>query len=160
MEAAYPYVLLTHSWVRWAVLILLVAVVVRAWRGRRARNAVWSALDERLHVALVGVADLQMLLGVWLYAISPFARAFIADPIGNQKIRILRFFGEEHVVMMLAAIAFVHVGRARSERVADVTQRHRRVFAWTLAALLFVLASIPWPFFPIERPLFRLHLGG
>lgn len=158
MEAAYPHLLLTHSWVRWAVLILLVTVVIRAWRGRRARNAVWRPLDERLHLALVAVADLQLLLGLWLYAISPFARAFLADPIGEQKNRLLRFFGEEHIVMMLIAIAFVHVGRARSRRVPDVTKRHRRVFAWTLAALIFVLASIPWPYFPVERPLFRFGL--
>jgi hypothetical protein len=156
MGAAYPHLLVAHSWVRWTVLILLVAVVVRAWRGRRAPNAVWSALDERVQVALVAAADLQLLLGLWLYAISPFARAFLADPIGNQKVRILRFFGEEHIVMMLAAIAFVHVGRVKARRAADAVERHRRVFAWTLAALLFVLASIPWPYFPVERPLLRL----
>jgi hypothetical protein len=155
MQAAYPHLLITHSWVRWAVLVLLVTVVVRAWRGRRARNAVWSPVDERCHAALVGVADLQMLLGLVLYAVSPFARAFLADPIANQKVRILRFFGEEHIVAMVVAIALLHVGRTRSQRVADVTQRHRRVFAWTLAALILVLLSIPWPYFPIERPLFR-----
>jgi hypothetical protein len=153
--AAYPHLLTAHSWVRWAVLCLLVAVVVRAWRGRRMRNAVWSALDERLHVALIAVADLQLLLGLWLYTVSPFAQAFLDDPIGNQKVRILRFFGEEHIVMMLLAITLVHVGRARSRRTADVTQRHRRVFAWTVAALIGVLASVPWPYFPVERPLFR-----
>ena len=153
--AAYPHLLVAHSWVRWAVVALLAAVVVRAWRGRRARNAVWSALDERLHVALVAVADLQLLLGLWLYTISPFAQAFLSDPIANQKVRILRFFGEEHIVMMLAAIAFVHVGRVRSRRSTDVTQRHRRVLAWTLAALIAVVASVPWPYFPVERPLFR-----
>jgi hypothetical protein len=50
----------------------------------------------------------------------------------------------------------VHVGRVRSKRAADPLQRHRRVFAWTLTALLFVLSSIPWPYFPVARPLFRL----
>ena len=156
MGAAYPHLLITHSWVRWAVLILLVTVVARAWRGRRARNAVWSTLDERCHAALVAVVDLQFLLGLVLYAVSPFVRAFFDDPIANQKVRILRFFGEEHVLMMVAAVAFVHVGRVRARRSTDITQRHRRVFVWTLAALIFVLASIPWPFFPVARPLFRL----
>ncbi len=58
--------------------------------------------------------------------------------------------------MMLAGVALVHVGRARSRRVTDERLRFRRVFAWTLAALLVVLSSIPWPFFPVARPLFRL----
>ena len=34
MGATYPIALLLHSWIRWAVLILLVVVVVRAWQGR------------------------------------------------------------------------------------------------------------------------------
>jgi hypothetical protein len=71
-------------------------------------------------------------------------------------VRGLRFFGLEHATMMLAAVAFVHVGRARSKQVTDERLRFRRVFAWTLAALIFVLSSIPWPYFPVARPLFRL----
>jgi hypothetical protein len=69
--------------------------------------------------------------------------------------RGLRFFGLEHVTMMIAAVAFVHVGRARSKAVTDERLRFRRVFAWTMAALIFVLSSIPWPFFPVARPLMR-----
>ena len=157
MGSTYPIALLAHSWIRWAMLALLVAVVLRAWRGRTGFGG-WTPLDERLHVALVGVTDLQLLTGLWLYFFaSPFARAFLTDIGTAIHERGLRFFGLEHVVIMLAAVAFVHVGRARSKRAADPLQRHRRVFAWTLAALLFVLSSIPWPFFPVARPLFRLE---
>ncbi len=157
MGATYPIALLVHSWARWAVLGLLVAVVIRAWRGRTGFGG-WTPLDERLHVALVGVTDLQLLVGLWLYfGASPFARAFLTD-LGNAiHVRELRFFGLEHATIMLAAVAFVHVGRVRSKRAADPLQRHRRVFAWTLTALLFVLSSIPWPYFPVARPLFRLE---
>ena len=157
MGATYPIALLVHSWVRWAVLGLLVAVVIRAWRGRTGFGG-WTPLDERLHVALVGVTDLQLLVGLWLYfGASQFTRAFLTD-LGNAiHVRELRFFGLEHATIMLAAVAFVHVGRVRSKRAADPLQRHRRVFAWTLTALIFVLSSIPWPYFPVARPLFRLE---
>ena len=155
MGAIYPTVLLLHSWTRWAVLVLLVVVVVRAWQGRTGFGA-WLPLDERLHTALVGVVDAQFMIGVLLYAASPFARAFIGDLGTNIHNRELRFFGLEHVTMMLVAVAFVHVGRARSKAVTDERLRFRRVFAWTFAALIFVLSSIPWPFFPAARPLFRL----
>lgn len=155
MGATYPIALLLHSWIRWAVLILLVVVVVRAWQGRTGLGA-WLPLDERLHVALVSVVDLQLLIGIWLYAASPFVHAFFGDLGTNMHVRGLRFFGLEHVTMMLAAIAFVHVGRARSKQVTDERLRFRRVFAWTLAALIAVLSSIPWPYFPVARPLFRL----
>jgi len=157
LGATYPIALLVHSWARWAVLGLLVAVVIRAWRGRTGFGS-WTPLDERLHVALVGVTDLQLLVGLWLYfGASPFTRAFLTD-LGNAiHVRGLRFFGLEHATIMLAAVAFVHVGRVRSKRAADPLQRHRRVFAWTLTALIFVLSSIPWPYFPVARPLFRLE---
>jgi hypothetical protein len=154
LGAIYPTVLLVHSWLRWAVLIMLVIVVVRAWQGRTGFGA-WMPLDERLHTALVSVVDLQMLVGLLLYAASPFAWAFLGDLGTTIHNRELRFFGLEHVTMMLAAVALVHVGRARSRRVTDERLRFRRVFAWTLAALLFVLSSIPWPFVAAARPLFR-----
>lgn len=155
MSVIYPTVLLVHSWVRWAVLILLVVVVIRSWQGRTGFGA-WMPLDERLHTALVGIVDLQLLIGLLLYVVSPFAQAFIGDLGTNIHNRELRFFGLEHVTMMLIAIGFVHVGRARSKAVTDERLRFRRVFAWTMAALIGVLASIPWPFFPAARPLFRL----
>jgi hypothetical protein len=158
MTASYPFALLLHSWLRWAVLALLVIVVWRAWQGRRGLGP-WTAVDERFHAVLVGVMDLQFMLGLWLYAASPFTRAFLTELGGSMSNRLLRFFGLEHVTMMLAAVALVHVGRARSKDVPDPRLRHRRVFAWTLAALLFVLSSIPWPFFPIARPLFRFAIG-
>ena len=155
MTATYPIALLFHSWVRWAVLAMLVVVVVRAWQGRTGFGA-WLPLDERMHTALVGVVDLQLMIGLWLYGASPFARAFLGDLGTTIHNRELRFFGLEHVTMMLIAVALVHVGRARSRRVTDERLRFRRVFAWTAAALFCVLASIPWPMFPVARPLFRL----
>ncbi len=155
MGAIYPTVLLLHSWTRWAVLTLLVVVVVRAWQGRTGFGA-WLPLDERMHTALVSVVDLQFVLGVLLYAASPFAQAFLGDLGTTIHNRELRFFGLEHVTSMVVAVTFVHVGRSRSKAVTDERLRFRRVFAWTLAALIVVLASIPWPSFPIARPLFRL----
>ena len=158
MGATYPIALLLHSWLRWAVLVGLVLVVLRSWTGRR--TGVWSAIDERIHAAVVGIVDLQFLVGLWLYFLaSPFSRAFLADLGNTIHERGLRFFGLEHLTLMLAAVAFVHVGRARSKKTADGALRHRQVFAWTLTALLCVLAGIPWPFFPTPRPLFRLAPG-
>ncbi|MEO6010063.1 MAG: hypothetical protein ABIU38_18605 [Vicinamibacteraceae bacterium] len=147
--------MLLHSWIRWAVLALLVLVVMRGWQGRRGLWA-WSAGNERLHVALVAVADVQLVIGLWLYlGASPFVQAFLSDVGVNIHNRLLRFFGLEHVTMMLVAIACIHIGRARSKSAPDPRQHHRRAFAWTLAALILVLASIPWPFLPVARPLFR-----
>ena len=126
----YTLVLFVHSWWRWVVLALMLAVLLRG--------------DGRLRVAMVGAVDVQLLLGLSLYLfLSPFTKAFFAAPTMKQP--HLRFFGVEHIFGMLVAVTLVHVGSRK--------RRHLRGF--TLAALLIMLASIPWPFLVYGRPLWR-----
>jgi hypothetical protein len=151
----YVVALFAHSYLRWGVLISAVIVAVRAGLGWRRVRA-WGALDERLHVALVALTDLQFTLGVALYLfLSPHAQAFFEDPAGALTVAPLRFFGLEHPVMMVLAVALVHVGRTRSKKAASPGLRHRRVFTTTLIALLILCASIPWPGLDVGRPLLR-----
>jgi Na+-driven multidrug efflux pump len=156
----YAVVLFAHSYVRWALVALVAVVLVRAllgWRGAR----VWARADERLHVALVACANLQFTLGVVLYLfLSPFSHAFFDDPAVAVKVAALRFFGLEHPVMMLIAVALVHIGRARSRKAATDALRHRRVFATTLAALVVLCLALPWPFTDYGRPWLRGFAGG
>ena len=120
----------------------------------RARD--WTRRDERLHVALVASVDTQFLLGVWLLLIaSPISAAFFVDMGVGMRQPLLRFFGLEHPLGMLIAVALVHIGRSRSKKAAGGPQRHKRVWTWTLAAALAMAASIPWPFMHSGRPLLR-----
>jgi hypothetical protein len=148
----YTTVLLVHSWWRWVVLLLLIAVAARA---RFAGDRGWSKLDERLHVSLIGAIDLQLLLGLSLYAaLSPFTRAFFENVALGMKQPGLRFFGVEHIFGMVIAVIILHAGRRRSRK-AEGRLRHRRVFSTAVAALLVILVTIPWPFLRYGRPLFR-----
>jgi len=157
---AHALCLILHSWLRWVVLTLAIVVTVRAFRGWRRARA-WEPSDERAHRALIGVLDLQFLLGVALYLVlSPFRRAFFADPGAAMKVSVLRFFGLEHWVSMLLAVAILHVGRTRSKKVSDDRRRHRIVFATTLAGFVIAFAAVPWPFSHAKRPLFRLSSGA
>jgi len=156
---AHAVCLILHSWLRWLVLAAAVVVAVRAFRGWRGARA-WGSSDERLHRALIGVLDLQFLLGVALYLfLSPLRRAFFSDPGAAMKVSTLRFFGLEHVVSMLLAVAILHVGRTRSKKRTDDRLRHRLVFTSTLAGFLVAFAAVPWPFSHVERPLFRTSIG-
>jgi mono/diheme cytochrome c family protein len=153
----HSLVLLVHSWLRWALLAATVVFVVRAGLGWR-RRASWDVSTERLHAAVVGLFNLQFLLGLALYLLlSPLPRAFLADPGPAMKDATLRFFAIEHAFGMVLAIGLVHAGRARSRRATDAAQRHRRAFGFTLAGLLVMLVTIPWPlpFLKHARPLAR-----
>jgi mono/diheme cytochrome c family protein len=144
----YLLTLTVHSTLRWVVLALLVAFLARAGLGW-ARGRAAGRGDERLHRALAGAIDAQLLLGLLLLVLlSPFARGFFADPGSAMKSSALRFFGLEHGLAMVVAVGLVHAARGR-------TLRHRRAFLCTLAAALLVAGSIPWPFLPYGRPLLR-----
>jgi hypothetical protein len=142
---AYDLVLLAHSAIRWLVLLLTVAVALRALAVR-----VRTPGDVRLHVALISAVDLQFLLGLGLYLlVSPTTSAFFADPRAGLKDAGLRFFGVEHITGMLIAIAILHQGRPRQ------SPTRRRVLLTTLVPLAILVVSIPWPPLPYGRPLLR-----
>jgi mono/diheme cytochrome c family protein len=150
----YSVVLYAHSYLRWAVLLALPAVVVRSFIAQR-RGRAWESGDERLHRAALGLVDLQFTLGLALYVwLSPITKAFWGEPGRAMKDSVLRFFGLEHVTLMLLGVALVHVGRKRSTK-APAAHRHRTVARFTLAGCLLMLAGVPWPFLKSPRPLAR-----
>ena len=152
---AYEIALFVHSYLRWVVVITSLLLCIRsfmAWRSKRN----WKQADERLHVALVADFRCQFTIGLLLYVfLSPLSWAFFADLRNTIKEPTLRFFGMEHVLVMLVATAIVHVGRVQSKHAATDSLRHRRVWTTTLFALLLITAAIPWPGLRHGRPLLR-----
>jgi hypothetical protein len=154
----HEIVLFVHSGLRWVVLALALLVVVRAAVSYKKRRA-WEPADERAHAGFVGILDLQFTLGLLLYLfLSPFPRAFFSGLPGSMKVSELRFFGIEHIVMMLVAIGVAHVGRKLSKR-REGAARHRLVFWTALVPLLLAFSAVPWPFSHVKRPLLRASLS-
>jgi len=155
LDLLHAVVLFLHSYQRWLVLGLALAVAVRALANSKSTRP-WSASEDGLHAAFVWSMRIQFILGVLLYLVlSPVTDAFFENVRGGLKLSELRFFGLEHVVMMLAAVAVADAGRARSKRSADPKSRRRRVAFTSGIPLLLMLAAVPWPFMPAKRPLFR-----
>lgn len=151
----HALVLFLHSYQRWLVLGLALAVTTRALAGLRSPRA-WSASEDRLHAAFVWSMRIQFILGVLLYVVlSPISEAFYENLPGALKVSDLRFFGLEHALMMFVAVAIADSGRARSKRSADAIRRRRGVCLTAGIPLLLMLAAVPWPFMPAKRPLFR-----
>ncbi len=152
----YTLVLVVHSWLRWLVLLLGLATLVRSARGWAQRGP-WTDADRKISAAFVGSLDTQLLLGLLLYVVlSPVTPGSLAELRAAMPVTALRFFAIEHIFTMVAAVAVAHVASARAKRAADPTARHRRMALGALVALLLILAAIPWPFLPYGRPAFRL----
>jgi hypothetical protein len=151
----YPTVLLLHSWLRWAVVLLGLIATVRAIAGAMSGRS-WLRADERLNRIFVGVLDLQMLVGLVLYfLLSPISKAALSDFGAAMSQPAMRYWAVEHWVGMVVGIALAHVGVARARRTADGAIRHRVVATFFVLAMIAILASVPWPGMPNARPLIR-----
>lgn len=151
----YSAALLTHSWLRWVVLLAGFLAIVRAFGGRTGRRS-WMPADDRAGLIFITALDIQFLVGILLYfVLSPFTREALSDFGGAMKIPALRFWVVEHAFGMLVGVALAHVGRARTKSLRDDFRRHRAASIFYTLALIVILLSIPWPGMPNGRPLLR-----
>jgi hypothetical protein len=151
----YNITLLTHSWLRWAVILAGLVAVGRAIAGASSRRE-WTRADERAGMWFVMLLDLQLLIGLILYfALSPITRAAMEDFGAAMKSSGLRFWAVEHLFGMIVGLALVHIGRVRTRKLTDSAARHRVCLISYTLGLLAILISIPWPGMPNGRPLIR-----
>lgn len=151
----YSAVLLLHSWLRWLVVIGVALAFVRGlqgWGGGRR----WTSTDDGMSRLATIALDLQTLLGLILYVgLSPTVAAAFTNIGASMRDAALRFFLVEHAFGMIVALALAHVGRVRVRRAPDNGNKHRYLAIFFGLALVIILGSIPWPFMPAARPLFR-----
>lgn len=151
----YNAVLLLHSWIRWLVILAGLVLVVRSVMGLGGQRR-WGAVEERASLFFVIGLDVQLLLGLLLYAVlSPFVRLAMSDVAGAMRDGDLRFWLVEHLTGMLIAIVLAHIGRVRIRRAPDDGSKLRLSGLFMGLALIVLLLSIPWPGMPSARPLFR-----
>lgn len=152
----YAFILALHSLVRWFVLASLLFALYRAYAGWLG-NKVCLKFDDRVRVITATIAHIQLTIGLWLYFISPIANYFIShfkEAVHNRQIR---FFGMEHITMMLIGITLITIASAKAKRKTTDQDKFKTMAIWLTIALLVILSSIPWSFSPlISRPLFRL----
>ena len=151
----YAFILALHSLIRWFVLASLLFALYRAYAGWLG-NKVYSKFDDRVRVITATIAHIQLTVGLWLYFISPIANYFISHFKEAVHERQIRFFGMEHVTMMLIGITLITIASAKAKRKTTDQDKFKTMAIWLTIALLVILSSIPWSFSPlISRPLFR-----
>jgi len=151
----YQLLLILHSLVRWLVLISLLVAIVRAYSGWLG-NKPFLKKDHTARMVAVTSAHIQLVIGLTLYFISPVVRYFLNYFKEAVHQREIRFFGMEHVTMMLIAITLLTIGAAKSKRKTTDQQQFKTMAIWFTIALLIIFLSIPWHFSPFtSRPYFR-----
>lgn len=150
----YPALLTVHSFWRWAVLFAALAVVIGAAVGL-AKGLPFSSPGRRLSVIYIATIDLQFLVGLVLYFISPIVQTAWGNLGVAMKNPDLRYFAVEHLAFMVLAVAFAHIGSVLARRASNDLVAYRQLLGWNLASLTVIMAGIPWA----TRPLLRGLIG-
>jgi hypothetical protein len=145
----YGFLLAFHNITRWVVLIaalVALAYALRGWLGRRP----FEKRHRLANVAFVASMDVQLVIGLALYVVSPLVRSALGDMASAMRITDLRFFAVEHIAIMLVAVVLAHVGSALARRAPNDRAKHGRTLLWFSLSTVAVVVSIPWwrPLFP------------
>lgn len=154
----HEILLFIHSYTRWLVVFLFVVVLVLAFRGWLGRQP-WQPRDGYLGLGLIAAVDLQLLMGLFVYLVSPIIKAAFGDMGAAMKTGAIRFFVVEHLLLMLIAAGIAHTTKVLINKVKDDSTRQRRAAIGYGISFLVLLAGIPWPFFSYGRPLLRGMTG-
>jgi hypothetical protein len=133
----YNALLHTHSSLRYLVLLLLIAVVVKSLLGWLNKSS-FSKLDNKLSLWLLILTHLQFLAGLFLYFVSPFVQ-FSST---TMKDHTTRYWTVEHGFMMLIAIVLITVARVSHKKLATDEAKHKRLFILNALALLIIVIAI------------------
>lgn len=144
----YNGLLHAHSGLRWIALILIVIAILNALISKGKNSYVKK--DKMINLFAMIMMHTQLLIGLFLYFISPkvrFVEGWMTEETGS-----LRFFGMEHLLIMLIGIVVITIGRKKAEKQSNANAKHSKIVVWYTIGLLIILAGIPWPF--------REALGG
>lgn len=133
----YSGLLHSHSYLRYAVLILLVIVVVTSFLGWTGKKS-YGSTDNKLSLYLFIATHLQLLMGLILYTQSSWVQ------FGKLalKIKEVRYWTMEHATIMIIAIVLITMARITAKKMSSAEAKHKRMFIFNSLALVLILAGI------------------
>jgi heme A synthase len=135
--------LVIHSYLRWLVLLAGLMTVVQMANGY-ARNAGYSPSDGLTSRIFVGLFDLQFLLGLVLFGVSPKIRDAMRDMATSMTFPNTRFIVAEHPLLMFIALCVAHGTSIWARRAPTDRLKFQRSALGFALALGLILAGIPW----------------
>lgn len=139
----YQALLHTHSTLRYAMLGLLIVVVVKSLVAHFSTGS-YSEGDRKLALYTLIASHLQLLVGLYLYFISPMIEGGLADMAATMKNSGLRFYVVEHISMMIIGIAVITIGYSKVKRTQDITKKAGKTALFYGIGLLLILLRMPY----------------
>jgi hypothetical protein len=151
----YQGLLHLHNLGRWVVIILLLVAIVRSLAGMTG-NRPFTSGDKKTGLFLMISAHVMLLIGLYQWFAGPWGLHNI-QAVGMSTVihdNILRFWAVEHIAGMLIGIVLITIGRGSAKKNISDKAKHSRSFWFYFIAFIIIVASVPWPFREVARPLF------
>jgi hypothetical protein len=153
----YSYLIVAHSLFRWLVLLSLVVAIYRAYVGWFT-NKIFAPQENSIRNFACTIANIQFLIGLWLYFKSPVVDYFWDNFQVAIHERDIRFFGIEHITMMFIGVAIINTGSGLVKQKLTDKAKFKTIAIWFSVGLTIIFLSIPWRFSPFtSRPYFRTY---
>jgi uncharacterized membrane protein len=133
----YQGLLLTHSYLRYFVLVLLVIVIIISLIGVLNKKP-YTREHDKVGLFLFICTHTQLLVGILLFFVSPavqFSGAAMKDAT-------TRYWLVEHNTAMLIAVALITIARSTSKKMPVDQNKHKRLLIFNLLALIIILVTI------------------
>jgi hypothetical protein len=138
--------LTVHSLLRYIILLLAVIVIYQSFVGLNKQTPIGN-VQNKISLALLVSTHVMLVIGLYQYIFGAQGIALLkANGSAVMKDSVLRFFAVEHIFVMVIATVLITMGRALSKKGKSNLQSNKRLFWFTLIALLLILSRIPWPF--------------
>ena len=128
----------SHSGLRWIALGLLVYAIFNALR----KKDFYAKSDRLVNMFAMVSLHIQLVIGLILY----FTSSKVSFVDGWMKNQLLRFYGMEHISLMILAIILVTIGHSKAKRATEPAKKHKTILLFYAIGLILIIASIPWPF--------------
>ena len=102
----------THNLLRWIVILACLWALLRLVGGLFKRSR-WTKRDQFAGLVFTSFLNVQVLLGLILYSLSPITRSALPSFGAAMKDSLLRFYLVEHLAGMFLA-AVINLGFAHS----------------------------------------------
>lgn len=129
-----------HSVNRWIVLVLLLVTIITAI-SKWSSNKDYTEGDRKSALFTLIFTHIQFLLGIVLLFVSErgiYEGEWVKDPIR-------RFFGMEHMSLMILGVILITIGYSRAKRVSESKSKFKTIWIMYGLGLIVILSRVPWP---------------
>jgi hypothetical protein len=140
----YNTVKIMHSY--WAYLVLLVLILAvlnalyKTFSGKE-----YEAKDFRISLFTLIVSHIQLLIGVFLYFVSPRLDLFGELGMGGiMKDAVNRLYLVEHPLINILAVVLITIGYSKHKKKLTSQSKLKMIAIFYTIALVLFLSRIPW----------------